>query len=169
MEHSLSRLEPVAERWRTATLVAAGIAALELIVILVIGVALAGKSVSTQPKRVAQARVQTTVEKARLTTSPAGVARLSRHATSVLVLNGNGRTGAASSMAGLVRARGYRIGSVGNAARSDYVRSAVMYRRGFRAEATRLARDMHIRLVGPLDGLRRRDLAGSQVALVVGR
>lgn len=169
MEHSLSRLEPVAERWRTATLVAAGIAALELIVILVIGIALAGKSVSTQPKHLAQVHVPTPAEKVRLTASPAGVPKLSRHDTSVLVLNGNGRTGAASSTAALVRARGYRIGSVGNASRSDYVRSAVMYRRGFRAEAARLGRDMHIGLVGPLDGLRRRDLAGSQLALVVGR
>jgi hypothetical protein len=43
-----------------------------------------------------------------------------------------------------------------------------MYRIGRRPEALRLARDLRIGLVSPLDGLRPRDLLGAQVAVVVG-
>jgi hypothetical protein len=67
-----------------------------------------------------------------------------------------------------VRARGYLIGEVGNAPRGGYGRSVVMYRAGRRREALRLARDLRIRLVTPLDGLRPRDLLGAQLAVVVG-
>jgi hypothetical protein len=49
-----------------------------------------------------------------------------------------------------------------------YGRSVVMYRVGRRREALRLARDLRIRLVSPLDGLRPRDLLGGQLAVVVG-
>jgi hypothetical protein len=60
------------------------------------------------------------------------------------------------------------VGEVGNAPRSGYGRSVVMYRAGRRPEALRLARDLQIRLVSPLDGLRPRDLLGAQLAVVVG-
>jgi hypothetical protein len=43
-----------------------------------------------------------------------------------------------------------------------------MYRSGFRPEAVRLARDAHIRIVTPLDGLRRSQLQGAHLALVLG-
>jgi hypothetical protein len=66
-----------------------------------------------------------------------------------------------------VRARGYPIGGVGNAERTDYMRSVVMYRPGYRGEAIRLARDLRIKIVGPLDGLKLRDLMGAQLAVVV--
>ena len=36
-------------------------------------------------------------------------------------------------------------------------------------EAQRLAADVHVKLVGPLDGLREPDLMGAHVALVLGR
>jgi hypothetical protein len=42
-----------------------------------------------------------------------------------------------------------------------------MYRPGYRGEALRLARDLRIKIVGPLDGLRIRDLMGAHVALVI--
>jgi hypothetical protein len=86
----------------------------------------------------------------------------------VLVLNGNGRTGAAAVEAENVRAKGYRISSVGDAGRRDYRRSLVMYRPGFAAEGRRLAKDLHIRVVGPLDGIGRRAIAGAHVVVVVG-
>ena len=38
----------------------------------------------------------------------------------VVVLNGNGRTGAAAAAASRVSRRGYRIGVVGNAPSHDY-------------------------------------------------
>ena len=43
-----------------------------------------------------------------------------------------------------------------------------MYRPGYRGEAVRLARDLRIRIVGPLDGITARELMGAHVALVVG-
>jgi hypothetical protein len=84
-----------------------------------------------------------------------------------MVLNGNGVSGAAHIAADKVRSRGYSIGEVGNAKRTDYMRSVVMYRPGYRGEALRLARDMRIKIVGPLDGLKVRDLMGAHVAVVV--
>jgi len=87
----------------------------------------------------------------------------------VLVLNGNGRPGAAAAQAEQARSRGYAIAGVGNAARSDYARSLVMYRPGFRGEAGRLARDLGLELVVPLDGLRPRDLRGAHAVVIVGR
>ena len=71
-------------------------------------------------------------------------------------------------MATRVRARGYVIGQVGNAQQSGYGRTVVMYRIGRRPEALRLARDLGIRVVSPLDGLKPRNLMGAQVAIVVG-
>ena len=84
-----------------------------------------------------------------------------------MVLNGNGRTGAAAAAAGRVRARGYRLGKVGNAPRQA-PRTIVMYRPRFAAEGRRLGRDLGVRLVGPLDGIRARDLSGAQVVLILG-
>ena len=52
----------------------------------------------------------------------------------MLVLNGNGISGAAASAGQLVRHKGY-VAAVGNAPRSDYRRSVVMYRPGYGAEA----------------------------------
>jgi hypothetical protein len=94
--------------------------------------------------------------------------KLARTATSVLILNGNGIAGAAAAEAQLVRHKGYVLAVVGNAARSDYLRSVVMYRPGYKAEATRLARDVRITLVSPLDGLRLADLMGAHAAVVIG-
>ena len=94
--------------------------------------------------------------------------RLARTETSVLVLNGNGIAGAAADEAQAERHRGYVVASVGNAPRNDYRRTVVMYRPGYRPEAARHARDVHARLVSPLDGLRPRQLLGAHVAVVIG-
>ena len=161
MEHALP--SPAGHPWRTIAVVAAGIATLELIVIVIVGVALIAKPVmhrAQQEATAATAKHQPAKVPAR--------ALLPRGATSVTVLNGNGQAGAAAAQASRVRARGYLVGEVGNAPRSGYGRSVVMYRIGRRPEALRLARDLHIRLVSPLDGLRPRDLLGAQLAVVVG-
>jgi hypothetical protein len=86
----------------------------------------------------------------------------------VIVLNGNGRAGAAADSADAVRRFGYTIGTVGNAPRSDFTRTLVMYRRGYQPEAMRLAKDLKLKIVGPLDGLRPADMLGAHVALIVG-
>jgi hypothetical protein len=57
---------------------------------------------------------------------------------------------------------------VGNAIRDTYQRSIVMYRRGYAAEGTRLAQDLHVPIVSPLDGMRPAQLVGSQLVLIVG-
>jgi hypothetical protein len=43
-----------------------------------------------------------------------------------------------------------------------------MYRPGYAPEAARFARDLRVKLVSPLDGLRRKDLLGAHVAIVIG-
>ena len=87
-------------------------------------------------------------------------ATLSRGQTSVLVLNGNGVAGAAAAEASRARARGYRVAGTANAPQT-YGRTVVMYRAGRRPEAKRLAADMGVALVGPLDGLSPRQLHGA--------
>jgi LytR cell envelope-related transcriptional attenuator len=100
---------------------------------------------------------------------PAKAPRLPRSETSVLILNGNGIAGAAAGESESVRRKGYIIAEVGNAKRTDYRRSVVMYRPGYKPEAARLARDLRLYNVSPLDGIRAHDLMGAHVAVVIGR
>ncbi len=86
----------------------------------------------------------------------------------MIVLNGNGAPGAASDKAALVESRGYVVTGTGNAPRTDFARTIVMYRPGFRAEGLRLARDLRVSTVAPLDGLRLPDLMGAHLAVVLG-
>ncbi len=155
--------------WRTATLVASAVAAVELVIILAAGVILVGKPLTERMRDTARDRTLG-VAAAPAPKKPkvgSSVPRLARGDTAVMVLNGNGVPGAAHEAASRVRGRGYTIGEVGNATRTDYMRSTVMYRPGFRGEAMRLARDMRIKIVGPLDGLTVRDLFGAHVVVVV--
>jgi hypothetical protein len=150
--------------WRTIAVVVAGIAALELLGLVAVGVAFVAKPVMHRARTDAAATTP-----AAKTPSKASVGPLMpRGSISVTILNGNGVAGAAATEASRVRARGYLVGDVGNAPRSGYGRSVVMYRAGRRGEALRLARDLRILRVSPLDGLRPRDLLGAQLAVVVG-
>ena len=167
MEHSLPQVETTP--WRTATLVAAAVAAIELVVLVALGVVLLAKPVSDQVREAAEARVLAPVKpKPRVVEQVVGAPKLTRAETSVIVLNGNGRAGAAAEGAEAVRRFGYTIGTVGNAPRSDFTRTLVMYRKGYQAEAGRLAKDLRIKIVGPLDGLKPADMLGAHVALIVG-
>ena len=153
--------------WRTAAVVASAVAALELVVLLIVGVSLLAKPVAEKVKQAAVAQaLAPPVKKPRVL--PVGSPKLDRSETAVLVLNGNGRTGAASVAADRVRAEGYQVASVGDAPRRDYARSVVMFRPGFAPEAHRLARDLRIRIVGPLDGLRPAALQGAHAVVVLG-
>ena len=87
---------------------------------------------------------------------------------SVEVLNGNGIAGAAGEAAGRLRALTYVVAGATNAPRTDYAKTIVEYRPGYEREARRLAADVGVKLVGPLDGLRAKDLMGAHVALVLG-
>jgi hypothetical protein len=171
VEHSVSPLE-IVRPWRTATLVATAVAGVELVLLIVAGMILLGKSLaphaqSASAHRTAAAR-HTTVAPAAPARPVRAVARLSRAQTGVLVLNGNGVQGAAAQAAALVRARGYRVDRVGNAPHTGYARSIVMYRPGFEGDARRFARDVNVAIVEPLDGMRPAQLHGAQVLLILG-
>jgi hypothetical protein len=167
MEHSLSSPDLV-RPWRTATLVAAGVAALELALLIALGVPMLGRTVSGQVRTAAKERVFAPASKPAKSESQAATSLLARADTSVVVLNGNGRTGAGAVAGDRMHALGYLVAGVGNAPRGDYPRTIVMYRPGRKAEAQRLAKDVHAGVVGPLDGLRLRDLMGAHVALILG-
>jgi LytR cell envelope-related transcriptional attenuator len=166
VEISAPSVHPLVRPWRTTAIVASGIAAVELLVLLILATAMIGKGVSAHAREAGLARA-TGIPSKPIHPEPKR-ATLARGETAVVVLNGNGRTGAAAATASRVRARGYPVAGTGNAARSDYGQSVVMYRPGRKPEAKRLARDMGIRLVGPLEGIRKRDLMGAQVALILG-
>jgi hypothetical protein len=166
VEHVLrNQSGPNGHPWRTIAVVAAGIATLELLGLVAVGVAMLAKPVMNRART--EAAATTTSESKQPLTTPARALK-PRGSISVTILNGNGVAGAAATEASRVRARGYLVGEVGNAPRGSYGRSVVMYRAGRRGEALRLARDLRIRLVSPLDGIRPRDLLGAQLAVVVG-
>ena len=166
MDHPLP--PPPSALWRTVAVFAASVAALELLALIALGM-VALPRVSSDDARPAEARkaVPPPVTKKRVRPA-APVPQLARARTSVLVLNGNGRTGAAAAAAETVKGLRYRIRAVGNAPSQDFTQSIVMYRPGRQAEAARLARDLRIATVSPLDGLRPADLRGAHVALIVG-
>ncbi len=175
MDHPLPAPDALIRPWRTAAYVAVAIAAVELLLLLFIG---GGKLLGW-----ASDRMQLAAEKHVLSTTaqeqhkPAHIrtrkpahapaAHRPRTKTTVLVLNGNGRTGAAASAAARVHARGYRIGQVTNAP-EQVPRSIVMYRPGFAGEGRRLGRDLGVKLVTPLDGMRAKQLRGAQLVFILG-
>ena len=161
--------------WRTATLVVAGIAALELVLLVMLGGALLAKpetaTRSAAPSKTAAAKHAATPGPAPAkATKPerAVAAQLPRRKVTVVVLNGNGRQGAAAAAASRVSGKGYRIGLVANAPSHDYATSLVMYRPGFKGEAQRLAHDLGVHVVSPLDGVRSGQLHGAQAVLILG-
>jgi hypothetical protein len=153
--------------WRRATIAVSAVAALELMLLTVVAITLFGKPVlnhftasgaaaATAPKRAAKPapQQQKTV--------------LPRNEVQVMVLNGNGTAGAAHAAADKVQAHGYLLGDVGNAP-SITPHTLVMFRPGYAAEARRLARDLRVRIVRPLDGMRPSQLLGAHLVLILGR
>jgi LytR cell envelope-related transcriptional attenuator len=152
--------------WRRATIAVSAIAALELMLLTIVAILLFGKpllhhfsasgaAAATPPKRTAAAPA---VKKP----------ILARDEVSVMVLNGNGTAGAAHAAADRVQGHGYLLGNVGNAP-SITPHTLVMFRPGFAAEGRRLAHDLHVRIVRPLDGMRPSQLLGSHLVLILGR
>jgi LytR cell envelope-related transcriptional attenuator len=164
VEHALSN--HLEHPWRTIAVVAAGIAALELLGLIVVAAALLAKPVARHARAAAVKHAQAAPAKPNAKTPARPLPP--RRAVSVTVLNGNGVSGAAAATASRVGARGYKIRFVGNAPRTGYGRSVVIYRAGRRAEAYRLSRDLGIRLISPLDGLRPGNFAGAQLAVIIG-
>jgi hypothetical protein len=150
-------------------MLAAGVAALELVLLVLLGAALVSKSFLPNEREKAAASAVAGDGGQAASAKPVPVPKLGRGETLVIVLNGNGSPGAASDTAALVQSRGYLIAGTANAPRTDFARSIVMFRPGHRGEAERLARDFKLTRVAPLDGLRPADLQGAHVALIVGR
>jgi hypothetical protein len=155
--------------WRTAALVASALAAVELVVLLVLAVAFLGKPVAARMDAQAEQRAFAPAPKPKPAPAAPSAPKLARGETSVLVLNGNGRAGAASAAGAQVKRLGYPVASVGNAPRSDYERTLVLYRPGLEAEGRRLAKDLRGGAVAaPLDGLRPAQLMGAHLAVILG-
>jgi hypothetical protein len=162
MEHAVP-FEPV-RPWRTAAIVATGVAALELLALIAAGTVLLGRSVVGQGARAAAKPAASRPA----TTTPSRHPSLPRAKTRIVVLNGNGEAGAAAAEASTLRARGYKISAVANAQRATQGPTLIMYRPGFAAEGQRLARDTGIGVVTALDGMQPSSLRRAQLVVVLG-
>ncbi len=182
MDHPAPRLAQE-NPWRNTALVASGVAALELFLLVILafaivvkpmlanepGAAAPAKKAATKATTAAPAKTKAAPAKtAAAPSAPAKAAPVARTKTRVLILNGNGRSGAASEKAAWVMTKGYPIAATTNASRTDFARSLVMYKPGFEAEAKRFGKDFNVSRVIPLDGLKKRDLQGASIVLIIG-
>jgi hypothetical protein len=152
--------------WRLATAVVGVIAVVELVALIGIGAVRLAPAHRAAPA--AKSPAAAPVRPVRTVPPPPSHPMKPRGQTSVLVLNGNGRQGAASSQAMSLTTLGYTVAGAENAPRHDYARSMVMYVRGFLPEARRLARDIGVRMVAPVDGLTPSRLRGSKLVVLLG-
>jgi hypothetical protein len=156
--------------WRRATLAIGALAAAELVVIGVI--ALPHSAASTPLLASHTSRVAASAGSAATAVRhawPASSVRLRpRDAVRILVLNGTGRTGAAATAAADLHRIGYPIAGALNATHQNYAESLVMYKPGYRGEGLRLARELGVKIVGPLDGMSVRALHGGDLAVILG-
>ena len=147
--------------WRAAAFAAGAVALAELTALL----ALAGAHLF-HVHHAAASRPATTTPAGPATTTVVHPLR-SRSRVSVLVLNGNGVSGAAGTEATQLLARGYRHAVPGDA-RTTYAQSVALFRPGWQREAQRLARDAGIRAVTPLDVRLPGSERAYQVVLILG-
>jgi hypothetical protein len=166
MQHAQDLDLDVIRPWRRATIAVSAVATLELIALAAIAIVLLGNPLQKHLRETAAVAGTSRVRTAQ--PAPPKKAALDRADTSVMVLNGGGRSGAAHAAADKVSAHGYQLGQIGNAA-GDTPRTLIMYRPGYEAEGTRLAHDLHVRIVRPLDGMRPAQLMGSHLVLITGR
>lgn len=164
--------------WRTATMVATAVAGVELVLLVLAGTVLLGRTISphlhaaAKQRALATAAAEPAAHKAAPAAKPAHHAKpkplLPRSRTQIVVLNGNGVSGAAAQASAVARARGYVIKKVGNAPRTGYPRTLVMYRPGLHREAVRFAHDLGLSAVSPLDGLKPAQLHGAALVEILG-
>ena len=170
MDHPLPVPDALIRPWRTAAYIAAAVAVAELLLLVVIGGGALMGALSDRLQLAAQERVLAPapqIKPAARKATPVPVAKVPRSRTVVMVLNGNGQTGAAAAAASRVQSHGYKVGTVGNAPR-QVSRSLVMYKPGFAGEGTRLGKDLGVKLVSPLDGMRAGELGRAHVVFILG-
>jgi hypothetical protein len=170
VDHPLPVPDALIRPWRTAAYIAVAIAVTELLLLVVIGGGALMGALSDRLQLAAKERVLAPVPQTKRTArKPAqvAVAKVPRSRTVVMVLNGNGRSGAAAAAASRVKSRDYKVGTVGNAPQ-QVSRSLVMYKPGFAGEGQRLAKDLGVKLVTPLDGMRARELGRAHVVFILG-
>lgn len=174
MDAPLPTTDALIRPWRTATLVASLVAAVELVLLLGAAFLLLAKPLSHALQHHAEATALAPAKKSVAAirhvkkATPPAKPKLSRAQTHVFVFNGNGRTGAASAAGSQLSSLGYKIAGTGNAKRQNYATTVVMYRPGFEPEAIRLAHDLHVPVVGPLDGVTVSSLHGAPLTVVLG-
>jgi hypothetical protein len=169
--------QPVTVRsWRRIALMAGAIATVELVLLVVAAFVIFAEPFADQVEKVTAETVAAAsaprVQAVKVTGKAKKhlvFAELPRRQTSVMVLNGNGRTGAASEAASVVQALHYLIAGTADAPRTNFSHSMIMFRPGFRGEAERLGHDVRVKRVTPLDGLKSNDLSGAHVVLIVGQ
>jgi hypothetical protein len=165
LAHQLGRRLDGSFSWRIATFVTTGVALAELVGLL----ALAGVHLAPGVRsRAAEAATRApTIGGPRLQPAARNHPLESRSRLSVLVLNGNGVSGAAGTEAARLLSRGYRHAIPADAP-NDYARSLVLFKPGYLPEARRLAHDVGIGTVAPLDGRTRSQLRASQLVVILG-
>ena len=84
-----------------------------------------------------------------------------------MVLNGNGRPAPRTRPPTACR-RAATCSATSATRPSITPRTLVMFRPGYEAEGRRLARDLRVRIVRPLDGMRPRQLLGAHLVLILG-
>ena len=158
--------------WRAATVVAGGVALLELVALIAIGLMHFAPKTTAAPAAPAVHRhavVHRTHVVAPRTHAIRQVALRPVSKVRVLVLNGNGVNGAAAAQAARLQAEGYPVAGAVDAQRHDYAQSMVLFVPGWAKEARRLAHASGVGLVAPVDGMRGAQLRGAKVILLLGR
>ena len=173
MDAPLAAPDALIRPWRTATLVASLVAAIELVLLLAAAVLLLAKPFAHAMQRHAESAAFAPAKKHTAAPplkkqAPVAAPTLLRSETGVFVFNGNGRAHAASDAATRLSQRNYTVSGTGNAKRQDYATTVVMFKKGYQPEAVRLAHDLGVKIVGPLDGVSPSALHGAQLALVLG-
>jgi hypothetical protein len=155
--------------WRTATVVVGIVATVELVALIGIGATRLAAPVRAHATAAAKHTATAPTPRhatMRVVTPPAPALR-PRARVSVLVLNASGVNGAAGAKAQGLQTIGYGASRSENAPPHDYARSMVMYVPGYAQEARRLGRDAGIGMVAMLDGMRKAQLKGSQLVIVL--
>jgi len=162
---------PRAFPWRTATVVVGAVAAIELVALIGIGATHVASSlhahVIAKPAHATQAAKPVRLHVIEVAAPPSHPLR-ARGRLSVVVLNGNNVNGAAGAEAVRLQSLGYGSSRSEDAPRHDYARSMVLYLPGYAKEARRLGHDARVRLIAPVDGMRKGQLKGSQLVVVLG-